>query len=83
VTLKHVTYQEFNVIKAIIFIPVVARLFSEKIKYARSSLEAEELILLKDNLSNYMTGKERYLDSKLNIVDLSEELNIFSKYYPK
>ncbi len=53
--------------------------FSEKVKYAGSRLEAEELILLKNNLSKYMTAKERYLDSELNIVDLSKELNISSK----
>jgi len=53
--------------------------FSEKIKYAGSSLEEKDLILLKDKLSKYMIDHEKYLDSDLNIVDLSKELNISSK----
>jgi len=53
--------------------------FKEKIRYAGSNLSTEELQSIKDNLSKYMIDNERYLDSELNIADLSKELNISSK----
>jgi len=53
--------------------------FKEKIRYAGSNLSKEELQSIKDNLSKYMIDNERYLDSELNIADLSKELNISSK----
>lgn len=53
--------------------------FSEKVKYAGSSLESQDLIRYKNTLSKYMMAHEKFLDSELNIVDLSKELNISSK----
>ena len=53
--------------------------FSEKVKYAGSKLEAQDLTLYKNKLAKYMMDTEKYLDSELNIVDLSKELNISSK----
>ena len=53
--------------------------FSEKVKYAGSILEAQDLTLYKNKLAKYMMDTEKYLDSELNIVDLSKELNISSK----
>lgn len=37
------------------------------------------LILLKNKLAKYMTDHEKYLDSELNIADLSKELNMSTK----
>lgn len=53
--------------------------YKEKNRYAGSNLSKEELQVTKDRLWNYMIDNERYLDSELNIADLSKELNLSSK----
>jgi AraC-like DNA-binding protein len=53
--------------------------YEHKEKYAGSRLTQEALKTLKDKLWSYMKSNERYLDSELNINDLSNELNLPSK----
>ena len=43
--------------------------FSEKVKYAGSNLETQDLIKYKNKLSAYMMAHEKFLDSELSIID--------------
>ncbi|WP_010228376.1 helix-turn-helix domain-containing protein [Gillisia marina] len=54
-------------------------IFKEKEKYAGSSLSQTDLKLFMNKLENHMKTKERFLDSDLNINDLSTELDMTSK----
>jgi len=59
---------------------IIAQLkIDTKNKYASSTITMEELMEYKSNLWNYIIDNKRYLDSELNIDDLSKELNLSSK----
>ncbi len=53
--------------------------FKKAEKYAGSKLSPTELNIFKDRLKNHMINNKRFLDSELNINDLSSELELSSK----